>query len=133
MLGIEFGEKLLYKVKPKEKQEKINARWEYGIFVGVRRKSGELWISTEDEGVFGVRSVRRIPVEDRWGEDCSKWVKRALWNKYKGDEYADGEVPEGIIPEEVKTGSGDKIIIIETRKKVTRDFGKKKAEGEKHG
>ena len=45
ILGIEFGEKLLYKVKPKDKQEKINTRWEYGIFVGVRRKGGELWIS----------------------------------------------------------------------------------------
>ena len=77
VLGIEFGEKLLYKVRPKDKQEKINTRWEYGIFVGVRRKSGEVWISVKDK-VFGVRSVRRIPVEDRWGEDCIGWVKRAL-------------------------------------------------------
>ena len=36
ILGIEFGEKLLYKVKPTQKMEKINVRWEYGIFVGVR-------------------------------------------------------------------------------------------------
>ena len=39
---VEFGEKLLYKVKPKDKNEKINLRWDYGIFVGVRRRSGEL-------------------------------------------------------------------------------------------
>ena len=45
VLGIEFGEKLLYKVKPTAKLEKINSRWEFGIFVGARRRSGELWIS----------------------------------------------------------------------------------------
>ena len=76
ILGIEFGEKLSYKAKPKDKQEKINTRWEYGISVGVRRKSGEIWISVGDK-VLGARSVRRIPVEDRWSEDCVKWVKRA--------------------------------------------------------
>ena len=34
VLGVEFGEKLLYKVKPTAKLEKINSRWEFGIFVG---------------------------------------------------------------------------------------------------
>ena len=48
VLGIEFGEKLLYKVKPQSKLEKINPRFEYGIFVGVRRRSGEVWIATKD-------------------------------------------------------------------------------------
>ena len=32
--GVEFGEKLLYKVKPTVKLEKINSRWAFGIFVG---------------------------------------------------------------------------------------------------
>ena len=36
VLGLEFGEKVLYKKKAKAKMEKINSRWEYGIFVGVR-------------------------------------------------------------------------------------------------
>ena len=116
VLGIEFGEKLLYKVRPKEKMEKINARWEYGIFVGVRRRSGELWISMKDK-IIAVRSVRRIPKEERWGEDCVKWVKRVLWNRYKGDDFADGDVPEELkvdpptAPEVIPRGP----IIIETR------------------
>ena len=44
MLGIEFGEKLFYKVKPKDKSEEINSKWECGILIGVRkrRRSGEL-------------------------------------------------------------------------------------------
>ena len=47
-MGIEFGEKLLYKRKSQAKADKINPRWEYGVFVGVRARSGELWIATLD-------------------------------------------------------------------------------------
>ena len=47
VLGVEFGEKLLYKVKPTAKLEKINSRWEFGIFVGVRRRSGEVWVAVK--------------------------------------------------------------------------------------
>ena len=38
VLGVEFGEKILYKVKRGAKLEKIRARWEYGIFVGEAEK-----------------------------------------------------------------------------------------------
>ena len=62
---MEFGEKLLWKVRKKTgKQEKLNARWEYGIFVGVRPRSGELIIATP-AGICKVRSVRRVPMEDK--------------------------------------------------------------------
>ena len=57
ILGLEFGEKLLYKVKKGSKLEKINERWEHGIFLGVRRKSNELWIGTRD-GIESPRSSR---------------------------------------------------------------------------
>jgi hypothetical protein len=83
VLGLEFGEKVLYKKKAKAKMEKINSRWEYGIFVGVRQRSGELWVATQ-EGVKKVRSVRRIPIEERWSEDSVKWVKNVPWHLYKG-------------------------------------------------
>ncbi len=62
ILGLEFGEKLLYKTKRGPKLEKINERWDHGIFLGVRRKSNELWIGTK-EGIESVRSVKRIPSE----------------------------------------------------------------------
>ena len=35
----EFGEKVLYKLKLGSKMEKIKKRWDFGIFVGVRRRS----------------------------------------------------------------------------------------------
>ena len=66
VLGTEFGEKLLYKVMPTSKMEKINARWEYGILVGVRRRDWEVWVAVKGK-ILSARSVKRIPVEQRWG------------------------------------------------------------------
>ena len=74
MLGIEFGETVLYKVKRGAKLEKIKARWDYGIFVGVRKVSNELLVATQDKVVM-VRSIRRIPFEKRWSEDCVRLIK----------------------------------------------------------
>ena len=72
----------MYKIQAGAKFQKINPRWEHGIFVGVRRRSNELLVSRPD-GVVAVRSVRRIPLEKRWCEDCVGWVQWAPWNKYK--------------------------------------------------
>ena len=44
-------------------------RWAYGIFVGIRKKSGELWVVNKKGKVIKVRAARRIPKEDRWSED----------------------------------------------------------------
>eukprot|EP00973_Karenia_brevis_P029989 4134747-Karenia_brevis.AAC.1 len=41
--------------------------------------------------------IRDSPKEERWGEDCLRWVP---WKKYEGGEEADGEVPEGVKDEE---------------------------------
>ena len=95
VLGVEFGEKLLYKVKQTAKLEKVNSRWEVGIYVGVRRRSGKEWIVVKGK-VLSARSVRRIPVEQRWGKDCISWVDRVPWNRYKEALDADGEVPESL-------------------------------------
>ena len=59
VLGIEYGEKVLYKVKAKAKMDKINTRWEFGIFVGIRPRSGELWAATK-EGVKKAIGKRQV-------------------------------------------------------------------------
>ena len=101
--------------------------------IGVRRRSGELWIAVKDK-VFAVRSVRRIPVEDRWSEDCVKWVNRAPWNRYKGEEYADGEVPAEVTAEKTEPNVNPRgMIVIETRERAPREFYIKKADADKHG
>ena len=89
VLGVEFGEKVMYKLKAGGRLEKINSRWDYGIFVGVRRRSNELYLATKD-GVVQSRSVKRLPVEMRWGRDCIDWVKWAPWNRYRDASDAEG-------------------------------------------
>ena len=93
VLGIEFGEKLVWRKKAGQKMNKINSKWDYGIFVGVRQKSGEFWVANES-GIHKARSVRRIAVQDRWTQDSVKWVKYVPWNRYKDQQDADGDIPE---------------------------------------
>lgn len=64
--GIDFGEKVFYKVKHKKKLQKISSRLEYGIVVGVKKSSNELMIACPD-GVYFVRSIKRIPIKNRGG------------------------------------------------------------------
>ena len=69
VVGLEFGEKLLWRRRKEAKMAKIRSRWEYGIFVGVRRRSGELWVANEEGEIIKVRAVKRIPKEERWGDE----------------------------------------------------------------
>ncbi len=53
-------------MKRKEDQmAKLRPLWDYGIFVGVRRKSGELWVAEENVDIRKVRTAKRIPEEER--------------------------------------------------------------------
>ena len=47
VLAVEFGEKLLWKVRRAGKQEKMNARWEYGVFVGIKPNTGEILVAVK--------------------------------------------------------------------------------------
>ena len=80
--------------------QKINARWRLGIFVGVRRRSNELVVLTED-GVMVARDIHRIPFEQQWGLDNLKWVKWVPWHRYRGAVDADGVVLDGVEHPEV--------------------------------
>ena len=117
------------------KLEKINPRWEYGIFVGVRRKSGEVWIATREK-LSLARSIRRIPVEQRWSRDCVEWVQWVPWNRYRDAPDADGDLPEGVPvvePREIQSDLGSRPIIIETRERAPREFYIRREDCEKHG
>ena len=115
--------------KKADKAAKIDPRFGEGIFVGVRARSNELMIATP-EGLVFTRTVYRKPVQHRWTEDCVRGVKWAPWNKYKGDDDADGVVPDGVEPaedqkvEEVapKDWQSRPTIVIKTKEKVPRRF-----------
>ena len=130
VIGVEFGEKLLFRRRTGQKMEKMNERWQYGIFVGVRRRSNEPMIATK-LGVVMARSVKRIPVEKRWTVDTLDWVRHAPWHLYKDAEDCDGDIPEGVSAEEreekkvviEKGDSGEKRTkYVDVREHVPRDF-----------
>ena len=99
VMGVEFGEKLLFKRKKGQKMEKMNERWQRGIFVGIRRRSNEPMIATK-LGVVMARSVKRLLVERRWTIDTLDWVRHAPWHLYKDAEDEDGDIPEGVSAKE---------------------------------
>jgi hypothetical protein len=114
-----------------------------GILVGIRNRSGEIWVSTRKGKIEKVRTVKRIPVEDRWGKDNVDWVRRVMWNKYHVDEFQDGALLEGWDLEvevgdsesgnqEESRGDGTKGRLY-VQEPVPRDFYLKKEDVMKHG
>ena len=57
-----FGESVHYKRKT---QHKLEARWEVGVYLGVRVVSTEKLVGTPT-GVYTVRDIRRLPSEERY-------------------------------------------------------------------
>jgi hypothetical protein len=82
--GLEFAERGLYKYHGGKRMEKVNPRWGYGLFLGVRVRCNELIIvDGESQVIKYVRTVRRVPVEQRWGMKHLDWVS-APWKKGQG-------------------------------------------------
>ena len=95
VMAVEFGEKLLWKIRQKGKLEKLNPRWDFGVFVGVRADSGEIWVATKT-GLQTVRSVRRLALEERWAAENREFVRHVPWNRSGEDPNADGDLPEEV-------------------------------------
>ena len=138
VMAVEFGEKLLWKIRQKSKLEKLNPRWDFGVFVGVKADSGELWVATK-AGLQSVRSVRRLPLEDRWGAANKDFVKHVPWNRSGEDPDADGDLPEGVeVPaaaggDAVDAGGAARVVLINTREPAPKEFYIKKRDVEAHG
>ena len=47
-MAIEFGEKLLWKVRQRNRLEKHHPRWEYGSVCGREGDQCEIWVDTKD-------------------------------------------------------------------------------------
>ena len=92
VMAVEFGEKVLWRVKQSGKLAKMSPKWELGVFVGVRAESGEVWVATP-EGIHTVRAVRRLPREKRWGADNRDYITHVPWNRSGDDPHADGDMP----------------------------------------
>ena len=87
--------------------QKLEPRWEYGIFIGVRRRSGEVYVATEGKMVKMARTIRRVPEEDRWAVANFDLVRQAPWNLGNDDKEADGLASEF----DFKNGPGARMTV----------------------
>ena len=50
---------------PQIRRNRMNARYQYGVWLGMRNNSAECFIGNAD-GVFRTRGIRRLQPQDRW-------------------------------------------------------------------
>ena len=86
-------------------------------------------------GLEEARSVKRIPEENRWGEDNLSWVKWAPWRKYRDAVDADGDLLEGVPEEELgrKEDRPGALVFVNTKESAPREFCINKNDADKHG
>ena len=58
---------------------KLQSKWEPGRFIGIRPKSGEKLVMTK-EGDMKARTIRRLPVMDRWVSDDWEELVGVPWS-----------------------------------------------------
>ena len=68
-------------------------------FLDLGQKINSILVATM-EGGAEARSVWRVAVERRWGEDCVNWVECAPWQSCEEAIDADGDLPEGVPADE---------------------------------
>jgi hypothetical protein len=137
VLGLEFGEKVLWKYHVGKKMEKLNARWGHGIFVGVRAKSNELMVIDEEtQELKYTRTARRVPESQRWDSNNLAWVGVVPWNRSRDDKEADGELPDFNVkkgPGRQLTDEEKKDIATSTTPRITHRAHLRRDDFEKHG
>ena len=71
-------------LRPNSKgKDKLDARWESGVWLGVRDESGESVIAA-NEGIIKVGTVRRKPQSDEWDKELFEGVRGTPWNTVPG-------------------------------------------------
>ena len=79
----EMGERIWYMKPGMTGKEKLESKWEDGIWVGVTDTSGEKIIATP-QGCLKVRSVKRRPEEERWDIAALQDIKGVPWEVIPG-------------------------------------------------
>ena len=75
---VPFGEKVLARPISSEPLNRMNPRYKFGVWLGVRNSSAESFVGAA-EGVFRAREVRRIEHQDRWDKEAINNVIGVPW------------------------------------------------------
>ena len=86
MEEIEFGEKIHYRMNMKNKtqQEKLEARYGEGFYMGRWWRTGEALVGTP-EGVIRAGTVRRVGAHRRWDKEGLEKVQGVPWQMNPGE------------------------------------------------
>ena len=128
VLAVEFGEKVLWKVRTSGRLAKMSPKWEEGVFVGVKAESGEVWVAAK-EGLQTVRAIRRLPQEQRWAAGNRDMVRHVPWNRAGEDPDADGDMPEDAAPGGEPQGGADggggqepRVVVVNIREPAPKEL-----------
>ena len=65
----EFGEQVHWKLSSKRHARKAESLWREGIFLGLRERTGEVYVADEMGHVHKCRTMRARPEEERWNSE----------------------------------------------------------------
>ena len=88
---LEFGESVLHmsvKSKKDKAKDKLNPRFEHGIWLGVHSRSNEDIIGT-DQGVLRACTVKKLPDDERWNSERVLKLRGVPWCPREEPEVAD--------------------------------------------
>ena len=78
-----FGEKVLVRQITTEPMNRINSRYQYGVWLGMRNNSAERFTGIAD-GVFRAHEIRRLEPQDRWETEAINSVIGVPWRMTDG-------------------------------------------------
>ena len=83
-----FGEKVLARPISSEPLNRMNPRYKFGVWLGVRDNGAECFVATA-EGVFRAREVRRADHQDWWEKEAINNVIGVPWRIADGKRTVD--------------------------------------------
>jgi len=89
----EFGEVVLYmavKSKNDKSKDKLNPKFEYGVWLGVHSRSNEDIIGT-DQGVVRASAIKKLPEDEQWDSEKVISIKGTPWRPREEKEEPEGD------------------------------------------
>ena len=112
-MGAKWCEKVLYMQLRKKggKLNKLDPKYNYGIFLGTSCRTGEHFVGTPD-GVVKARSLRRLTEGEKWSGDILPEIKGTPWA------LVDGEREQPVPIEIQKDLKPESDILVEPKSKA---------------
>ena len=93
-----FGERVLFKpVIQRRRKNDLEAKYEYGHFIGVNSRTSEFLVMTR-EGVKRGFSIRRLPLEERWSASELGELRGTPWDMVPRPQVEAADAPPLAVP-----------------------------------